>query len=120
MTSDAPKRLVVSIDHVAQPPPRSAAYVSAASPWRWKLPGRLRAQVTGFRSTASGSDDLAGEDMANNFNEALREDGHFATISILNGTLLKPWVRLPELVRLRNRCVRASRVLGDFIADCRF
>jgi adenosylhomocysteine nucleosidase len=64
--------------------------------------------------------DLAGEDMANDFNAALREDGHFATMNILKGTLRKPLVRLPELVRLRNRCVRAARILGEFIADCRF
>jgi adenosylhomocysteine nucleosidase len=64
--------------------------------------------------------DLAAEDMANDFNGALRPDGHFATISILRGALRNPWVRLPELIRLRNRCVRAALVLGDFIADCRF
>ncbi len=64
--------------------------------------------------------DLAGEDMANDFNLALRPDGHFATMSILSRALRDPLVRLPELVRLRNRCVRASRALGDFIADCRF
>jgi NADPH:quinone reductase-like Zn-dependent oxidoreductase len=64
--------------------------------------------------------DMAGEDMANNFNGALRPDGHFATINILQGALRHPLVRLPELLRLRNRCVRAARVLGDFIADCRF
>ena len=64
--------------------------------------------------------DLAGEDMANDFNRALRPDGRFATISILRDTLRSPLVRLPELLRLRNRCVRAARVLGDFIADCRF
>ncbi len=64
--------------------------------------------------------DLAGEDMANDFNQALRQDGHFATMSILSRALRDPLVRLPELVRLRSRCVRAARVLGDFIADCRF
>ncbi len=64
--------------------------------------------------------DLAGEDMANDFNLALRPDGHFATMSILSLALRDPLVRLPELIRLRNRCVRAARVLGDFIADCRF
>ncbi|MEI9974742.1 MAG: hypothetical protein WDO73_23470 [Ignavibacteriota bacterium] len=64
--------------------------------------------------------DLAGENMANDFNLALRPDGHFATISILSRALRDPLVRLPELIRLRNRCVRAARVLGDFIADCRF
>jgi hypothetical protein len=64
--------------------------------------------------------DLAGEDMANDFNLALRPDGHFATMSILSRALRDPLVRVPELIRLRNRCVRASHVLGDFIADCRY
>ncbi|HEY1493628.1 MAG TPA: hypothetical protein VGF49_03765 [Candidatus Solibacter sp.] len=64
--------------------------------------------------------DLAGEDMANDFNLALRPDGHFATMSILSRALRDPFVRLPELVRLRNRCVRASHALGEFIADCRY
>ena len=64
--------------------------------------------------------DLAGEDMANDFNRALRPDGHFGTIRILRGALRHPLVRLPELLRLRNRCALAARTLGDFIADCRF
>ena len=64
--------------------------------------------------------DLAGESLANDFNMALRSDGHFDTMLILRGTLRQPSVRLPELIRLRQRCVRAARVLGDFFADCRF
>jgi adenosylhomocysteine nucleosidase len=64
--------------------------------------------------------DLPYEDMTTDFNRALRPDGHFATIAILRDTLREPLVRVPELLRLRNRCVRAARVLGDFIADCRF
>jgi adenosylhomocysteine nucleosidase len=64
--------------------------------------------------------DLAGENMANDFNAALRSDGRFDTIRILASCLRKPWVRLPELFRLRRRCARAARSLGDFIADCRF
>src|SRR5471030_141272 len=64
--------------------------------------------------------DLAGENMANDFNAALRPDGHFATMLILRGAVRHPWVRLPELIRLRRRSVRAAWVLGDFIADCRF
>lgn len=64
--------------------------------------------------------DLASEDMANDFNAALRDDGHFDTMSILRGTLRNPLVRLPELLRLRSRCARAARVLGEFIADCRY
>ncbi|MGA2194235.1 MAG: hypothetical protein ABSH40_03115 [Bryobacteraceae bacterium] len=63
--------------------------------------------------------DLAGESMANDFNSAL-SDGHFATIEILRSSLRHPSVRLPELFRLRRRCLRATEVLGDFVADCRF
>jgi adenosylhomocysteine nucleosidase len=64
--------------------------------------------------------DLAGETMANDFNAALRPDGHFDTIKILRSSFRHPWVRLPELMRFRARCVKAARSLGDFIADCRF
>jgi adenosylhomocysteine nucleosidase len=64
--------------------------------------------------------DLAAETMANDFNAALRSDGQFDTIKILRSSLLHPWVRLPELVRLRSRCILAARSLGEFIANCRF
>jgi adenosylhomocysteine nucleosidase len=63
--------------------------------------------------------DLAGESMANDFNSAL-SGGHFDTIEILRSSLRHPLVRLPELFRLRKRGLRASQVLGDFVADCRF
>jgi len=64
--------------------------------------------------------DLAGESFANDFNAALRSDGHFDTMRILSGTFSHPMARIPELLRLRNRCARAARTLGDFLADCRF
>jgi adenosylhomocysteine nucleosidase len=64
--------------------------------------------------------DLAGEDMANDFNSALRPDGHFATMVVLRSSLRQPFVRIPELIRLRKRCARAALLLGEFIADCRF
>jgi adenosylhomocysteine nucleosidase len=64
--------------------------------------------------------DLAGETMANDFNAALRADGHFDTMVILREALRRPLARLPELCRLRQRAVRAASVLGNFIADCRF
>jgi adenosylhomocysteine nucleosidase len=63
--------------------------------------------------------DLAGENLENNFNKALRLDGQFDTILILKGSLGSPMVRLPELLRLRKRCARAAQVLGDFFADSR-
>jgi adenosylhomocysteine nucleosidase len=64
--------------------------------------------------------DLAGETMANDFQAALRPDGHFATMIILGSTLRDPSARIPELFRLKRRCDRAARALGDFFADCRF
>jgi adenosylhomocysteine nucleosidase len=64
--------------------------------------------------------DLAGEDMANDFNKALRSDGHFATMHIFRDSLRHPGTRIPELIRLQQRCARAARILGDFFADCRF
>lgn len=64
--------------------------------------------------------DLAGENLANNLNGALRSDGHFDTIRILGSTMRRPLVRLPELFRLRKRSVWAAHALGEFFADCRF
>jgi adenosylhomocysteine nucleosidase len=64
--------------------------------------------------------DLADENIQNDFNKALRPDGHFDTISILASALRYPAARLPELVRLRRRCVSAARALGSFLANCRF
>jgi adenosylhomocysteine nucleosidase len=64
--------------------------------------------------------DLRGEDMANNFNTALRGDGHFDTIILFREALRHPCARIPELFRLGIRCARASRSLGDFFADCGF
>ncbi|MBZ5724129.1 MAG: hypothetical protein LAP87_03965 [Acidobacteriia bacterium] len=63
--------------------------------------------------------DLAGETMVNDFNSALRSDGHFDTMVILTRILQQPSRRLPELFRLRKRCRRAAHTLGEFFADCR-
>lgn len=64
--------------------------------------------------------DLAGETMANDFNMALRPDGHFDTMRILREALRRPSTRLPELLRLRTRCSRAAGALGEFFANSRF
>jgi len=64
--------------------------------------------------------DLAGEDMANDFNRSLRSDGHFDTMRILGEAVRHPAARLPELIRLQRRCIQAGRALGEFFADCRF
>jgi adenosylhomocysteine nucleosidase len=64
--------------------------------------------------------DLADENLANDFDKALRKDGQFDTIVLLRGTLRQPLIRIGELLRLRQRCVRAAGSLGDFFADLRF
>src|SRR5581483_368923 len=61
--------------------------------------------------------DLGNETLANDYNRALREDGHFDTIVLLRGTLRQPFVRTRELLRLRERCVQAAGMLGDFFAN---
>ncbi|MCU1234293.1 MAG: putative phosphorylase, family 1 [Candidatus Solibacter sp.] len=115
--------VVCSIDHVAQTSAEKRILrgqgASAVEMEAGGVAERAQAHGKGFYCVRVVTD-LAGEDMANDFNQALRPDGHFATMNILSRTLRDPLVRLPELLRLRNRCVRAARVLGDFIADCRF
>jgi adenosylhomocysteine nucleosidase len=64
--------------------------------------------------------DAAGEDLANDYNRALRPDGRFDTMRIFRYVLTRPVARLPELIRLRRNCALAAQTLGDFFADCRF
>src|SRR5262249_20900966 len=63
--------------------------------------------------------DLANETMSNDFNRALRTDAHLDNIIILRRALVCPTSRVPELLRLRSRCVRAAEALGEFFAGCR-
>jgi adenosylhomocysteine nucleosidase len=124
-TASRPHRLgpVCSLDHVA---PTAAEKSDLAS--TGAIAVEMEAAGVAERAQALGLPffcikavtDLAGETMANDFNAALRSDGRFDTIKILASSLRHPWVRLPELFRLRTRCVRAARSLGEFIADCRF
>jgi len=115
--------VVCSIDHVAQ---------TAEEKLRLRAGGamvvEMEAAGVAARAQARGLPfycvravtDLAGETMANDFNAALRADGHFDTMVILRRSLRRPLARLPELCRLRQRSVRAARALGDFFADCQF
>ena len=117
------KGVVCSIDRVAQ---------TAAEKARLRAGGamvvEMEAAGVAARAEARGLPfcciravtDLAGETMANDFNAALRPDGHFDTMLILRSSLRHPLARLPELCRLRQRSIRAARVLGEFFADCRF
>ena len=115
--------VVVSIDHVAQTAAEKARLRAAGA-----IAVEMEAGGVAERAASRGLPfycikvvtDLASEDMANDFNSALRPDGHFDTMIILRRSLRHPLVRIPELLRLRKRCVRAAQSLGDFIANCRF
>jgi adenosylhomocysteine nucleosidase len=121
---EAPHRgVVVSIDHVAQ---------TAAEKRKLQQAGALAVEMEAAAVAAGAEEhgipfyciravtDLASENLENDFSGALRADGHFDTMFILRGALRSPSVRVPELLRLRSRCVRAARTLGDFIVGCRF
>jgi len=116
-------RAVCSVDHVVQTATEKRTLAASGA-------GAVEMEAAGVASRAAALhlpfyciravSDLAGEDLANDFNRALTPDGHFDTMILLRGTLGRPLTRIPELLRLRKRCVRAARALGDFFADCRF
>jgi nucleoside phosphorylase len=114
---------VCSIDHVAQTAEEKVRLRStrccAVEMEAAGVAQRAKALGLPFHCVKAVTD-LVGETMANDFNSALRSDGHFDTMLILRRSLRHPTVRLPELLRLRNRCVRAAQALGEFFADCRF
>ena len=115
--------VVRSIGHVAlTAAEKSSLRISGACAVEMEAEGVAeRAQALGVPfSCVRAVTDLASEDLANDFNSALRADGHFDTMKVLRGALCQPAARLPELWRMRNRCIRAARALGDFFADCRF
>jgi adenosylhomocysteine nucleosidase len=115
--------VVCSVDHVAQTAEEKRCLRAGGA-----IAVEMEAAGVAARAQARGLPfycirvvtDLAGETMANDFNAALRADGHFDTMVILREALRRPLVRLPELCRLRQRSVRAARILGDFLANCRF
>ena len=64
--------------------------------------------------------DLADEGFENNFNEALLPDGRISTSRLLRSAVRKPFVRFPELLRLRRRTSLAAETLGSFLNGCDF
>lgn len=115
--------LVISTDHVVRTADEKRALrAEGGSAVEMEAAGvAIRAQALGLHfSCVRAVTDLATENMANDFNAVLRPDGHFDTIGIFRHLLNRPFARLPELIRLRQNCVRAARSLGDFFADCRF
>lgn len=121
---DAPRRgVVASIDHVAQTATEKAKLremgAIAVEMEAAGVAARAEKAHTKFFCVRVVTD-LAGETLANDFNGALRRDGHFDTMFILRGALRRPTERAPELLRLRRRSIRAAQMLGDFLVGCRF
>jgi adenosylhomocysteine nucleosidase len=115
--------MVCSIDHVARTAEEKRILrAQGASAVEMEAAGvAARAEALGLPFyCVRAVTDLAGEDMANDFNKALRPDGHFGTMRIFSHALRHPVARLPELIRLRHHCERAARTLGEFFAVCRF
>jgi adenosylhomocysteine nucleosidase len=54
------------------------------------------------------------------FNAVRSPDGRFSRSRILAAALRRPWMVLPDLIKLNKRTKRASQALGDFLADARF
>jgi len=64
--------------------------------------------------------DTADENFECDFNQARGTDGRFRMNRILANAMRSPFVRLPELWRLRARSRLAADRLGEFLADCEF
>jgi adenosylhomocysteine nucleosidase len=114
---------VCSVDHVVQMAAEKRALHekgnAAVEMEAGGVAARTEALGAGFFCIRAVTD-LAGEDLANDYNRALRPDGRFDTMRIFRYALSRPAARLPELVRLRNNCALAAQTLGEFFADCRF
>jgi adenosylhomocysteine nucleosidase len=115
--------VVMSVDHVVQTAgEKHGLHTLGASVVEMEAEGvAARAEALGLPfHCVRGVTDLAGEDLANNFNLALREDGQFDTMRIFRHSLIRPVARIPELFRLWGNCMRAAQTLGDFFANCQF
>ncbi len=64
--------------------------------------------------------DAAEEGFTLDFNHLRDSEGRFSRPRIIAAALAQPFAGIPELVRLDRRGRFCSRVLGDFLADCRF
>ncbi len=64
--------------------------------------------------------DRADEEFDLDFNALRGANGRFSRMRILRAALARPWIRVPELVKIARRGRLASRALGEFVADCVF
>jgi hypothetical protein len=62
----------------------------------------------------------AAEGFTLDFNGLRDREGRFSRPRIAAAALARPWVGVPELIRIERRVRLASRALGDFFAECRF
>ena len=64
--------------------------------------------------------DAANESFPMDFNRMRDSEGRFNRAKILGAAIRRSGTVLPELVKLNQRCKRASNALGDFVASCSF
>ena len=64
--------------------------------------------------------DCAGDALPMDMNSMRGEDGRFDRLKIARHALLKPWSRVPGLLKLDRDCRVAEQKLGAFFANCRF
>ncbi len=119
----ADSAVVASIDHVAQTAAEKRQLrATGASVVEMEAAGVARAAEDfglSFYCVRVVSD-LAGEDLENDFNAALTEDGRFSVARLISGALANPGKRFGELRELRKRTALAAKNLGDFLGECGF
>jgi len=64
--------------------------------------------------------DTASDTFANDLNAARRPDGRLSVSKLVAYALLRPFSRIPELIRLRRISRRAAIALGESLAACQF
>ncbi|MCX6625994.1 MAG: hypothetical protein NTY38_34005 [Acidobacteria bacterium] len=114
---------IVSLDRVAGTPEekvclrtagQAAVEMEAAAIGEWTAACGL--PFSCVRVVTDGAD----EGFFLDFNRVRDADGRFSRTRILAKAARNPVKLLPELIRLDRRCRVAARLLGDFLADCRF
>jgi adenosylhomocysteine nucleosidase len=115
--------VLLSLDHVATTPQEKSelhslysadaiemeAAALAARAQKWQIPFYAIKVVT----------DTASESFPLDFNRLHTPEGRFSIPKIIAAAMVHP-ATIPALINLNRRCTRASRILGDFLADVSF
>ena len=64
--------------------------------------------------------DCAGDELPLDMNGMRDREGRFDRLKIAGNALMKPWTRIPGLLKLDRDCRVAEEKLGVFFANCRF